>query len=174
MCRTLYRYVDWNSWQRHRPNILMLVVPYIGTWIETGLQTATDEEGMCRTLYRYVDWNTIKKGTKPLHKVVPYIGTWIETQYLDIHKDYNAVVPYIGTWIETDAYTTALQAPQVVPYIGTWIETIWDGVTDWPLIVVPYIGTWIETEDGLLSLAAAVCRTLYRYVDWNRLGTCII
>ena len=35
----------------------MLVVPYIGTWIET---------------FR-LDWEHHR------HKVVPYIGTWIET-----------------------------------------------------------------------------------------------
>ena len=34
------------------------VVPYIGTWIETG----------------------IKNGLKLMLMVVPYIGTWIETQ----------------------------------------------------------------------------------------------
>ena len=34
--------------------------------------------------------------------------------------------------------------------------------------VVPYIGTWIETSSGITDLAV-VGRTLYRYVDWNRI-----
>ena len=36
---------------------VLLVVPYIGTWIETSVQDCVQSEGM----------------------VVPYIGTWIET-----------------------------------------------------------------------------------------------
>ena len=56
LSRTLYRYVDWNT-DVDTIKIQGLVVPYIGTWIETGL---------------YV--SVIKRGA-----VVPYIGTWIET-----------------------------------------------------------------------------------------------
>ena len=57
-----------------------IVVPYIGTWIETPL---TD----CQNCF----------GT-----VVPYIGTWIETKGNWKYKWHQSVVPYIGTWIETD------------------------------------------------------------------------
>ncbi len=56
-----------------------LVVPYIGTWIETIYK--------CNTLM--------------LHTVVPYIGTWIETYPLMKSRKGCRVVPYIGTWIET-------------------------------------------------------------------------
>ena len=57
-----------------------MVVPYIGTWIET-------EER--------------KKAQQQLD-VVPYIGTWIETQKkLGLRGKLPVVVPYIGTWIET-------------------------------------------------------------------------
>ena len=56
-----------------------MVVPYIGTWIET---------------------DTYKE-IALLLPVVPYIGTWIETfDQWDEHKE-QMVVPYIGTWIET-------------------------------------------------------------------------
>ena len=57
----------------------ILVVPYIGTWIETG-------------------WVA-----RPSHvrTVVPYIGTWIETPDFIYLKFEFWVVPYIGTWIET-------------------------------------------------------------------------
>ena len=56
-----------------------MVVPYIGTWIETekGRQTATPT------------------------RVVPYIGTWIETGSVVVDGRDKEVVPYIGTWIET-------------------------------------------------------------------------
>ena len=57
-----------------------MVVPYIGTWIETPDQA----------------WTVVGK------TVVPYIGTWIETKTYNIMQTFSAVVPYIGTWIETD------------------------------------------------------------------------
>ena len=54
--RTLYRYVDWNSsWSCYL--FWQFVVPYIGTWIETGLMRTELLGGTSRTLYRYVDWN---------------------------------------------------------------------------------------------------------------------
>ena len=58
-----------------------LVVPYIGTWIET-------ENAQSIVLRVYV---------------VPYIGTWIETPIYEISMSLPKVVPYIGTWIETSS-----------------------------------------------------------------------
>ena len=58
---------------------LNTVVPYIGTWIETG--------------HYCVDCDCCH--------VVPYIGTWIETLSDAYREGFQAVVPYIGTWIET-------------------------------------------------------------------------
>ena len=58
---------------------MLSVVPYIGTWIETGLIRIE-----------------LLGGT-----VVPYIGTWIETKKEGEVTSLNIVVPYIGTWIET-------------------------------------------------------------------------
>ena len=64
------------------------VVPYIGTWIETGGDTASPLQ----------EWT-----------VVPYIGTWIETiQYRNLDK-LDIVVPYIGTWIETTLIASVLE-----------------------------------------------------------------
>ena len=59
--------------------LLCLVVPYIGTWIET------------EWVQRIISWVI----------VVPYIGTWIETYRRKLRKIFGSVVPYIGTWIET-------------------------------------------------------------------------
>ena len=61
--------------------MLVVVVPYIGTWIETETKDITINS----------------------ESVVPYIGTWIETfQKLQArHYPQDDVVPYIGTWIET-------------------------------------------------------------------------
>ena len=59
---------------------LLPVVPYIGTWIETGLDVPPELK---------VD-------------VVPYIGTWIETVWKESFVKTRVVVPYIGTWIETN------------------------------------------------------------------------
>ena len=58
---------------------MILVVPYIGTWIET-----------------YCICSKAKS-----RRVVPYIGTWIETAASGMASYGQAVVPYIGTWIET-------------------------------------------------------------------------
>ena len=59
--------------------LLILVVPYIGTWIETNMS---------------IEFNA---GLQ----VVPYIGTWIETRPDNFIALSDVVVPYIGTWIET-------------------------------------------------------------------------
>ena len=56
-----------------------IVVPYIGTWIETTARV------ICIWMPR----------------VVPYIGTWIETPKKWSIGLSDIVVPYIGTWIET-------------------------------------------------------------------------
>ena len=58
---------------------MQLVVPYIGTWIET-----EEHRHQCRS-----------------QVVVPYIGTWIETSTNSETLSADEVVPYIGTWIET-------------------------------------------------------------------------
>ena len=63
--------------------VVALVVPYIGTWIETDRL----------------------KVIRNLRAVVPYIGTWIETDRLKVIRNLRAVVPYIGTWIETSFKT---------------------------------------------------------------------
>ena len=57
----------------------IIVVPYIGTWIET-LNNS-------RVFIQL--------------PVVPYIGTWIETFDFKQEEGEGIVVPYIGTWIET-------------------------------------------------------------------------
>ena len=61
-------------------NKCFLVVPYIGTWIETSSNNYVNN----------------------LYLVVPYIGTWIETggDTASPLQEWT-VVPYIGTWIET-------------------------------------------------------------------------
>ena len=65
-----------------------MVVPYIGTWIETRY---------CRMGKEY-------------RPVVPYIGTWIETKDNVYNKTAVTVVPYIGTWIETHRGWDSLNA----------------------------------------------------------------
>ena len=61
------------------PCCMPLVVPYIGTWIET-----SRSDPHCTH-----------------NPVVPYIGTWIETYFRAGLGIPRRVVPYIGTWIET-------------------------------------------------------------------------
>ena len=82
----------------------MKVVPYIGTWIETGL---------------YV--SVIKRGA-----VVPYIGTWIETIVAgeDDPEKWSYLIQVRGLKLDSD--NSSVISLQVVPYIGTWIETVKD------------------------------------------------
>ena len=78
-----------------------MVVPYIGTWIETYMEEEFNHKPTGRTLYRYVDWNANVNTVKIQGFVVPYIGTWIETCLKTKEYETVRVVPYIGTWIET-------------------------------------------------------------------------
>ena len=65
----------------------LIVVPYIGTWIETKVSLSEAEA----------------------KAVVPYIGTWIETQVASDWLPAPGVVPYIGTWIETILFEQSVQ-----------------------------------------------------------------
>ena len=56
-----------------------MVVPLVGTWIET-TQTFKEEY---------------------YGRVVPLVGTWIETPKNIFHFCWLPVVPLVGTWIET-------------------------------------------------------------------------
>ena len=86
-----------------------------------------------------------------------------------MRRNIDYVVPYIGTWIETFLFGSGTSSAWVVPYIGTWIETQAGLATCFGNSVVPYIGTWIETSLYRCPLWF-LCRTLYRYVDWNQTG----
>ena len=167
LCRTLYRYVDWNSQIWVSLNLWPSRTLY--RYVDWNILSGTDISGTySRTLYRYVDWNWKYVGQRVIGTVVPYIGTWIETRQRYGGHPSCYVVPYIGTWIETlDSidifrktmcrtlyryvdwnwrfYLCFLRRRKVVPYIGTWIETLKLYLLLTVLLVVPYIGTWIET-----------------------------
>ena len=98
--RTLYRYVDWNT-DVDTIKIQGLVVPYIGTWIETDKTGIKHKKPFRRTLYRYVDWNRIvckcnkKRCGRTLYR-------YVDWNYCGRRRwSWKMVVPYIGTWIET-------------------------------------------------------------------------
>ena len=100
-------------------------------------------------------------------RVVPYIGTWIETTVWVIGLTIMSRRT-LYRYVDWNLYCTSIAIKWiiVVPYIGTWIETRSKRLLLSIAVVVPYIGTWIET-DGNLKDGLTVCRTLYRYVDWN-------
>ena len=100
LSRTLYRYVDWNT-DVDTIKIQGLVVPYIGTWIETDKTGIKHKKPFRRTLYRYVDWNRIvckcnkKRCGRTLYR-------YVDWNYRGRRRwSWKMVVPYIGTWIET-------------------------------------------------------------------------
>ena len=77
MSRSLRGNVDRNrTWLSL--NEALLVVPYVGTWIEIGMMCPAND--------------TVA--------VVPYVGTWIEISHLSSISMQDNVVPYVGTWIE--------------------------------------------------------------------------
>ncbi len=58
---------------------VLVVVPRVGTWIETG----------------------VYPGKRERQTVVPRVGTWIETLSESMFLNSYKVVPRVGTWIET-------------------------------------------------------------------------
>ena len=142
--RTLYRYVDWNGiigWCL----AFSLVVPYIGTWIET---------------------NTILWGLTTL-TVVPYIGTWIETGKiwdLSWERPCRTLYRYVDWNINVHFTPSEMYGRTLYRYvdwnrIGRRIKRYQLGRTLYRY--VDWNPEFVFTEpDGY-------CRTLYRYVDWN-------
>ena len=129
-----------------RKNVKKPVVPYIGTWIETTTRGTKARSVKRRTLYRYVDWNA------SLSRV-----WWVRLcRTLYRYVDWNLSTPRLAKKL--------------------WSRTLYRYV-DWNISadnteeyqpVVPYIGTWIETS-RVKGWCWSQCRTLYRYVDWNTL-----
>ena len=69
--------MDRNNRVGLRANLL-LVVPYVGTWIEMPIRLMLLMQNI----------------------VVPYVGTWIEMNCRIVFLNHCIVVPYVGTWIE--------------------------------------------------------------------------
>ena len=80
--------------------VSMLVVPYVGTWIEM--------------LIRYIIWIC--------SSVVPYVGTWIEM----MSSWYTGIMSYRRSLrgnVDRNATQRLYEKDaRVVPYVGTWIE----------------------------------------------------
>ena len=168
MCRTLYRYVDWNCPKDDTPlsltvvpyigtwietkkegevTSLNIVVPYIGTWIETGLMRIELLGGTSRTLYRYVDWNILSRtdisgtNSRTLYRYVD----WNIRTFKSIFT-ISTVVPYIGTWIETEI-NDINEHVNLRRTLYRYVDWNWNYCYGVPhAVVVPYIGTWIETR----------------------------
>ena len=101
-----------------------LVVPYIGTWIETIDDTDIAYKiTFCRTLYRYVDWNYCKHSLNPLiagRTLYRYVDWNLDGSKDIIQKERRTLYRYVDWNPEIkDKHPDR----DVVPYIGTWIET---------------------------------------------------
>ena len=59
----------------------LLVVPYVGTWIEMSEEWIQEDKSIGRSLRGNVDRNS-NIGEQPIfnREVVPYVGTWIEIE----------------------------------------------------------------------------------------------
>ena len=102
----------------------MLVVPYVGTWIEMIADPLTALIDIGRSLRGNVDRNPCVLVNPRNTFVVPYVGTWIEMlSRSGQNLTRSQVVPYVGTWIEMRKRSRNPSAgSSVVPYVGTWIE----------------------------------------------------
>ena len=121
--RTLYRYVDWNSWTAETSTSIKSRTLY--RYVDWNLLLRKNKLPLpCRTLYRYVDWNTVmlpylsSSRSRTLYRYVDWnllsttnkIIMACRTLYRYVDWNRNTmrrpvgvtVVPYIGTWIETD------------------------------------------------------------------------
>ena len=76
--RSLRGNVDRNLSMTENSVESILVVPYVGTWIEMVIRMI---------IHRRL-------------RVVPYVGTWIEIVTSFGRSITALVVPYVGTWIE--------------------------------------------------------------------------
>ena len=102
-----------------------LVVPLVGTWIETSDQFRSDIPGI----------------------VVPLVGTWIETLVEECRHNSYSVVPLVGTWIETFCCPVLIFC--VSPSFPSWergLKHFFDRELVCDKRVVPLVGTWIETN----------------------------
>ena len=69
----------------------MVVVPYIGTWIETRKDEILSNPSLGRTLYRYVDWNAMPPGDgsqsegRTLYRYVDW-NKKLETQIINLNS----------------------------------------------------------------------------------------
>ena len=107
-----------------RPIEELLVVPYVGTWIEIRYTWLHEVSTLSRSLRGNVDRNICRVfRTLFFPSVVPYVGTWIEIRIRRLLCPAIPVVPYVGTWIEIRPnLPEAANRSTVVPYVGTWIE----------------------------------------------------
>ena len=76
--RSLRGNVDRNLYRPIRITHAIMVVPYVGPWIEI--------------------FQGAPANANPI--VVPYVGTWIEMLQSPTRLLLTRVVPYVGTWIE--------------------------------------------------------------------------
>jgi len=83
-------------------NIVTLVAPRAGAWIETCVP-----RGCCRGSQR----------------VAPRAGAWIETCTASPSSSPGCVAPRAGAWIETCLCRISNDAWIVAPRAGAWIET---------------------------------------------------
>ena len=79
----------------------LLVVPLVGTWIETSDKNLGSANTQSFPLWERGLKRDLRKINFVYRCVVPLVGTWIET--LSFEKEHlpAGVVPLVGTWIET-------------------------------------------------------------------------
>ena len=102
---------------------IVLVVPYVGTWIEILHGQMIRCPWKSRSLRGNVDRNPCQDLSKAgKQKVVPYVGTWIEIVFPPSAPPSEQGRSLRGNVDRNDTITHCPRIHRVVPYVGTWIE----------------------------------------------------
>ena len=126
-CRSLRGNVDWN-FHFFTAFIYLCVVPYAGTWIETGISRALDQ----------------------LKHVVPYAGTWIETWSAPPVGMQCLSFPTRERGLKLSSLSIAGSLRMSFPTRERGLK-LCNGIPGIRILcVVPYAGTWIKIVYSLL------------------------
>ena len=134
--------VDWNTKENER-QVLKLVTPYAGVWIEINFNTTswgglsslpTRECGLksfcsisvymftCHSLRGSVDWNRLFCNTLNHIKGHSLRGSVDWNVKSGSLTRSTIVTPYAGVWIEIGMRWLYRHVRKVTPYAGVWIE----------------------------------------------------
>ena len=105
--------------------LIVIVAPHVGAWIETPCYRCSSER---------------------IH-VAPHVGAWIETAYgTGIRTPQEVVAPHVGAWIETTLTRLRDFSKRSHPMWVRGLKHNYEGFFVLQSSVAPHVGAWIETQ----------------------------